>query len=85
MLLHEVDELCPRDASVLRTGDAVAFESAAVEPLADRSRGNLADLGDLACGEDGGGSNVGHKGELVPAAKMRQSARVAYVVALAIP
>ena len=51
MLLKEFDQILAGNAAVLRTGDAVTFESAGVEPFADGSRGHLADLRDLACGE----------------------------------
>src|SRR5688500_7736922 len=52
VLLHEADELVERDAAVLAAGDAVAVQRAAVEPLADSSRRDVADLGDLAGRED---------------------------------
>ena len=51
MLFEEFDQILSGNAAVLRTGDAVTFESAGVEPFADGSRGHLADLCDLACGE----------------------------------
>ena len=51
MLLQKLDEIFSRDTSVLRAGDAISFEAAGVEPLANGSRGHLADLRDLACGE----------------------------------
>lgn len=51
MLFEEFDQILAGNAAVLRTGDAVPFESAGVEPFADGPRGHLADLRDLACGE----------------------------------
>ena len=52
VLLHEADELVERDAAVLAAGDAVAVQGAGVEPLADGSRGDVADLGDFAGRQD---------------------------------
>lgn len=50
---QESQEALVRDPAVLAPGDAVPLEPARVEPLADGSGGHLADLGDLARGEDG--------------------------------
>ena len=50
--LHEPHEGVERDAAVLAAGDAVALELAGIEPLADGARGHVADLGDLAGGQD---------------------------------
>ena len=52
VLLHEADELVQRNAAVLRAGNSVAVQRAGVEPLADGSRGDVADLGDFAGRED---------------------------------
>jgi len=50
--LHEPDELVERNAPVFAAGNAVAMEGSAVEPFTDRARRNIADLGDLARGQN---------------------------------
>jgi len=50
---HEGDKLRQGDASVSAAGDAVSAQPAAVEPLADGPRGDVADSGDVAGGEHG--------------------------------
>ena len=51
MLLEEPDQILAWDPAVLRTRNAISFESAGVEPFAHGSRGHLTDLSDLSCGE----------------------------------
>ena len=48
MLLEEPQEVLPRDATILRAGDAIATQAARVEPLAHGPRCDFADFRDLA-------------------------------------
>ena len=52
VFLEELDQVFARNASVLRSGDAVSLQAARVEPLADRARGHFTDLRDLTSCED---------------------------------
>ena len=52
VFFQEPDEVFARDAAVLAAGDAVTPEPARIEPLAHRPRRDLADLRDLAGGEN---------------------------------
>jgi len=51
MLYEKLYEVLSWDSPVLRTWNAISFETAGVEPFADGSRGHLTDLCDLSCGE----------------------------------
>ena len=48
MLLEEPQEMLPRDATILRAGDAITTQAARVEPLAYGPRCDFADFRDLA-------------------------------------
>ncbi len=48
MLLEEPQEMLPRDATILRAGDAITTQAARVEPLAHGPRCDFADFRDLA-------------------------------------
>ena len=48
MLLEEPQEMLPRDATILRAGDAISTQAARVEPLAHGPGRDLANLRDLA-------------------------------------
>jgi hypothetical protein len=52
VLLHETDQLIQRDAAVLAAGDAIPVQGAGIEPLADGSRCDAADLRDFAGGQN---------------------------------
>src|SRR5580658_2871252 len=52
MFLEEPDELLAGNAAVLAAGDAVASETAGIKPLRHRPGRDLADLRDLAGGEN---------------------------------
>ena len=52
MLLQELDQVLTRDASVLRTGNAVTLQSSRIEPFANGSWCHFADFGDLSGSED---------------------------------
>ena len=52
VLPHEADKLGDGNAAVFGAGDFVAAELAGVEPFGDGARGDLADAGDVAGGQD---------------------------------
>src|SRR5688572_5002232 len=52
MLFQELDQIFARNATVLRSGNAVALEATGIEPLADRAGGHFTDLRDLSSSED---------------------------------
>ena len=50
--LRNLNQVFPRNAPVLRSGDAVSLQPARVEPLTDGARGHLTNFGDLTSCED---------------------------------
>ncbi|EMI29144.1 hypothetical protein RESH_00252 [Rhodopirellula europaea SH398] len=52
MLFQEFDQILPRDPSILRSRNAVAFQTPRIEPFTNSSWGNFTDLGDLSSCED---------------------------------
>jgi len=48
VFLEELDQILPRNASILGTRDPVSLQAAGVEPLADNPGMYLADLANLA-------------------------------------
>jgi hypothetical protein len=52
MLLHKTDELINGNAPVFAAGNAISAQSARIEPFAHGARGDIADFGDFAGGEN---------------------------------
>src|SRR6185369_8917643 len=52
VFFQELAQVYAGDATVLRSGNAVAFEATGIEPLADRAGGHFTDLRDLSSSED---------------------------------